>query len=403
MLNLTDKIQLSEIVIQRNISENELQQQHNIIQIYNKYLNMINLQIKQSEDIVKSQIKLNIVAKAIQALTTAHAQCPNIAASLNMVNIILIVTFSMISLLFIVGLFNICTRLLSCGVGFIAFLLVSTLATVVFITLIIGSDFCLSSKKLLHEYISENSMTDYYLYCHHRNNSYKINSLSNVVLAPFEEAQMKIFSNVSSSINSTSTKPEQIDELFYQVKHFVNICQSQVQLMKVDNTEMINQLCSAKDKNNNIQTTTTTTLADLCKYLVNIDNLLVGTINNNISCKTSQQNSMLAEFTMILNTVETMLETVECNKVADQIDDTLTTVCTTLYESMSLFLINYIFSIICFYILLLICIWKIAKAKADKIYYDYDEYSPAHRVYRRKSSWNHHINTGAGSNKTTVL
>lgn len=408
--------QAESILVQIPTVPAEIKQQ--ILQ-YNSYFSQIDSQVKQSEETIRSKIKLNILEEAVRVMTTAHKECPHVSTALNAIYISVLVAFVLIAILFIIGLCSNCVRSFSCGIGFIAFILLIAMGTVSFITLIAGSDFCLTSKKVLVNYV-ETPMTHYYLYCHKGNASANLTTdeySSNIPQVPHMASNVSatlvgdisLFTDVVPSIPNIPlqlpplpaiphmppfpTDPEQIDQLFEQVEHYLNQSKGLVRQLEQSSAAIITTWCNL----------TQAPVQQLCKHVATIDRLLVGDLNRN----ESGQDSLLTRLDRVSVTVADILNTVECSAVTPQIDSTLSNVCSTLYESFFLLLLNSALATVCFYILLLISIWMIYRAKAEKD----AEYLPsapssAHlSQYMREFSWSKPSGTQKKprSNKTTVL
>ena len=131
---------------------------------YTEYYETIKEKVNNAEDTIQKEVNLSILNKVIELLQPIREKCHTVSQWTHIATFAMLIIFALTSLLFTLGLYRNCFKYIVCIWGYLMWLLIFSLGTFAFVSLILGSDFCSTSKKVLEKYIST-PITDYYLYC----------------------------------------------------------------------------------------------------------------------------------------------------------------------------------------------------------------------------------------------
>lgn len=247
----------------------------------------------------EEQIKRNLLDNGILDLEPFANQCDRNKGIIYRSTLAALIAFIMFSFIFVLTLFKRrYLRKVSTVIGYVLFNLTLIATILLFLSLILGSDFCPDSKPLVKRFL-KTPILDYFLYC------------------PGEDETLVI--------NGENLDDSRIDLLMNQVQNFTsnanqNALELQNQVSSVQNT-----VCTA---NSTIK---------LCKQFIDLENLAS---NLTVSLQNILANQIYI-YPIVL-----------CGNLTPMVDRLLTCVCTPIFESFLYYFVNYATSTLCYFVLL---------------------------------------------------
>ena len=314
--------------------EDELKQSINVFNIsaeikiqlnkFNEYLQEIKEKMSDTIKTIQMKIKKNNLQEVLEKLESVEDNCSKTINGIEWTNEAMAIIMISSLGLFYFGLCFYCFRILSCGWGLLVWSVIVAFGAGSFLSLIIASNVCHDPKVAVNKYI-DTPVTSYYLDC-----------------LPYDH-QTNNISNVN-----------QIDHLFELVK--LDLLQSQTVAKQFENE-------SNKTFEIWCQQPSDTSLIDVCHHLSIIDNMISG----KHEIKNQSSSSILNKLTNGMKTVSEVTQLVDCKRMKPQIEKTLATICTTIFESFVQYLLASLFAAIWYYLLLMISIYFIRKDQAARM------------------------------------
>lgn len=307
----------------------------------------IKKQIQQAKEKIVKNLNNELLDKMQGYIDQTKEECPKVTKYLRLSSLLVLIVLAISSLLFILGLFNNCFRSIVVILEYLFLNILIVFGVVSFLTLIVGSDFCMHSKPLVKKH-ADTPVLDYYLYCN-------VTPPNSVTPPTFEQNFLVDIEN-AMQVPDFNTSNLDLNQIFNDVKEYVNIAKN--------NAQTFNSTLSMLDSN----------IEDLCgKY---IQNHPVPGVNLNQTCKDIKKNvdklkdvivgsegsgteSLLHRMEAVSESVSKIINTVECKSLSTEIDGSLTNLCTNIYEAFFFFLMNSFSAVLCFYVMLIFTVWML--------------------------------------------
>lgn len=213
-----------------------------------------------------------------------------------------------------------------------------------FLTLVAGSDFCMHSKPLVKKYV-DTPVLDYYLYC---------NETSSNLPSKLVKRSFPVFNIDSESFSNIDASNLDLNKIFIDVKKYVNDAKKNAQMFNDTLSGFdsnIKTLCDAYTQSHpNLALDPKKVCQELTTNVHTLKEVIVGGTGTE---------SLLQKMEAVSESVEKIIDTVECKSLSKDIDGSLTNLCTTIYEAFFFFLMNSVSAVLCFYIMLIFTIWML--------------------------------------------